>query len=196
MPESLRLLVRSVGPGPRMEHLRRLIRDHHDPRHELVIADDDVTFKRGNGVEFLELCRLGCFDLAQPGHALGSEKSFEFNRAAVLSRARLTTFVEVGPLVWMSQSAQEQLLPLDIGAGMGWGVDVLWRHKSAGLLRLGVIDGAAIVHHGSVAADYATKSEHNYLDEMLALVDATDVSELAQTIGRPWRSWRRTPPWS
>jgi hypothetical protein len=154
-----------------------------------------VTFKRGNGEHFLEICRLGGFDLAQPAHGLGSEKSFAFTRAAMLSRARRTTFVEVGPLVWMSARAQERLLPLEVGAGMGWGVDVLWSLQARGVLRLGVIDGAAIVHHGMVASGYAQEDERAFLALALARAEVSDVSELAQPLGRPWRSWRRTPPW-
>lgn len=195
VPGELAPLVRSIGPGGRMELLRGLIEAHHRPGDELLIADDDVTFKRGNGDEFLKICRAGDFDVAQPAHALGSERSFGFVRAAVLTRARPVNFVEVGPLVWMSPRAQALLLPLEVGAGMGWGVDVEWSLKASGTLRMGIVDGAALIHHRPVAANYPAEDERAYLHGVLARAGVSSVDELVRRAGKPWRSWRQRPPW-
>lgn len=195
VPDDLAAYVRSVGPGPRMPHLRRLIEEHHDRTNELIIADDDVTFSRGNGADFLTICRAGAFDLAQPSHGLGSVKSFDRMRSALLSRARIARFVEVGPLVWMSPRAQSILLPLDIGAGMGWGVDVRWASAAKGRLRLGLVDGAPMIHHGAVAASYDTQAESAYAKAAMAEHDVETVAELVGRPGPAWRSWRQRPPW-
>ncbi len=195
-PAALAPHVRSTGPGPRMVHLRRLIEENHARGNELIITDDDVTFHRGNGAEFLEICRAGGFDLAQPSHALGSIKSFEATRAAMLSRARLAAFVEVGPLVWMSPRAQSVLLPLEIGAGMGWGVDIRWSIVARGRLRLGLIDGAAIVHHGPVASDYTPHPERAFAEDVLAASGHSSMVDLVGKPGPSWGSWRQRAPWS
>ena len=69
----------------------------------LVVADDDLVFTRGSLVSLLDVCRRAGFDLAQPARS-DDNRMHEFNvaheitRARNLSRARLTTFVEIGPL--------------------------------------------------------------------------------------------------
>ena len=91
------------GPGMRLALLNELTAYVPDEGY-IVVSDDDVAFTQGSLPALVVLCDRARLDLAQPARSDGNLR-FEFNvahaitRPRRLSRVRLTTFVETGPLI-------------------------------------------------------------------------------------------------
>jgi hypothetical protein len=88
-----------------------------------------------------------------------------------------------------------QVFPFPVDARMGWGLDVLWTRFQQQGLRLGVVDATPMLHLGAVGVAYEGAYEYSALDAALAHVGVTGTEALTVNLGRPWRKWRRRPPW-
>ena len=108
--------------------------------------------------------------------------------------ARLTTFVESGPLVAVAPEWVERVTPLPVWRGMGWGLELEWIDLRAEGCRLGIVDATTVVHLAPVAQEYDTTALRARLREELAARGASDWGPLQQTLAT-WRPWRRRPPW-
>lgn len=187
----------SAGPGQRMELLARLVAGH-PPADDawVVIADDDVTFRwDADGRRFRSLAQFAGFNLAQPAHFPGSNHVYRLNAQHLVSIARTTHYVEVGPLLIASPSALEGMLPFPDDVGMGWGLDIEWSHL--GGLRLGVVDATPILHHGTVSSAYSASHEQEILDRYLVRHGLEDVRSFVDgRSGVAWRPWQSRPPWA
>lgn len=161
-----------------------------------MLFDDDVRFACRNPQDFFRIAERAQFDVAQPAHTAGSYATYPMTKARFLSVARQSEFVEVGPVVLFSPSATENILPFPPQFQMGWGLDVEWlRLERAGLLRLGVVDAAPIVHQGRVGRDYAQSVETELLGAILRAEGVTSVQELARDKGTKWSPWHCRPRW-
>ena len=191
-------LTVSTGPGMRMDLIADLLAGRDVARgRPVVIADDDVRFVQREGLQrFLTACDVGGLDIAMPAHHESSVHTFRVTRRRPWRTARLTSFVEVGPLVWLSTTALDEVLPFPPGSGMGWGVDVRWSVKGAGVLRLAVVDATPVRHLGAVGAAYGVDEAREQSDRMAASVGVDSAYDLAHDLGPVWRAWRRRPPWS
>lgn len=194
---SLEESTRSAGPGLRMPLLQALIDANPPrPRDYVLVFDDDVTFV-GDGLRaFPGLAARARLDVAQPAHAVGSLKTYRVNAFAPLSTARLTRYVEVGPVVLFSPRALPHVLPFPSWARMGWGVDVTWSALAAEGLRLGVVDATPVLHVGPVGTAYNTSDESDLLGRALAEAGVSSIDDIAQGMGQVWRPWRSAPPWT
>lgn len=186
----------SSGAGMRVPILQRLI-DEHPPRPNdwILIFDDDVVFLRNGARRFPEVALRAGLDLCQPGHAPGSVITFPMTSARFAAVARLTNFVEVGPVVLISPAAALQLLPFPSDVQMGWGLDIEWSQFKRRGLQLGVVDATPIRHLGSVGAMYNMQDERRILRLYLDRAGATSSYELAHDTGEVWRPWKKEPPW-
>jgi hypothetical protein len=187
--------TRSAGPGLRTPLLGDLItRFPPRPGDGVVIFDDDVYFSGKGGRRFPSLAASAGFDVAQPAHRRVGEGNFPALTVNHLSTARVTMFVEVGPVVFFSPRVLPQVLPL-ADFGMGWGLDVRWTRLRCSGFRFGVVDATPMVHTGKVGVDYATAPERETLNRELADLGARDVVDLVRTTGEVWRPWQSVPPW-
>ena len=173
--------TRGSGSGMRTTHLNALLADRDD-RAEVILCDDDIEFPGTSIRSFLRLARLARLDLAQPAHAAGSHYSHDVTRRRRWSIVRLTAFVEIGPVVYLSAAAAGTLLPMP-EVGMGWGLDVMWSDLVRQGHRLGVVDAVPVRHLGAVAADYRTDEEDERLHVLLAERGLADMSAIARTTG-------------
>ena len=114
------------GPGEKLPLLDEALERLGPPGGPVVLSDDDIAFERGDVVELVEVAARAGLGLAQPAHAAGSEVSHGITRAQPRSRARLTTFVESGPLRRDRPEWTDRVLPLPRERGMGWGLELDW----------------------------------------------------------------------
>lgn len=182
------------GPGGRLDLADVLYESAPVPPDTyVVVADDDVRVL-GYG-RFLRLMRRAAFDLAQPAHTRHlSHPSHAVTLRAPRSLARLTEFVEIGPLFAVAPSRRAEVLPFPAGLGMGWGLEADWYGLHRRGARLGIVDAAPLRHLGPVAVSYAQDAERAQLAERLAANGLQGLHEIHGTLAT-WRPWQRTPPW-
>ncbi|HEX6460180.1 MAG TPA: glycosyltransferase family 4 protein [Thermoleophilaceae bacterium] len=135
-------------PTPKYALLNRLLADENLADYDYVITtDDDIVLPAG----FLELflgvqARLG-FQLAQPARTANSHVDLPIviQQRGVL--ARLTLFVEIGPLVSFGRDIFDLVFPFDETNAMGWGFENVWSQllSERGLAQ-GIVDAVPIDH--------------------------------------------------
>ena len=122
----------------------------------LLVVDDDVVLPRRFLDAFL-LCaeRLG-LRLAQPAHRYRSHAAWPVTRRRPGAAARLTAFVEQGPVLALHADAVAALLPPP-QLQMGWGLDNHWSAVAAEHgWPIGVVDATPVRHLNPVAGGYAS----------------------------------------
>jgi len=159
------------------------------------VCDDDLVFTRGDVVDFVRLCKRAGLDLAQPAHSAGSSCFHAITGARVLSVARMTTFVEIGPVFVVAPEWHSRVLPFPDERGMGWGLELAWRRLGDEGCRLGIVDSVTVKHEGKIGAGYNMALYKQRAKHELAAIGATDWVELQHTIAI-WRPWQKTPPWT
>jgi hypothetical protein len=183
------------GPGMKFDLVNRLLEDTRpNPTQPVVVADDDAEFVRGDVASFLENMAAARLDLAQPAHVLRSNISHRITWRRPLSRARLTTFVEIGPLFAVTPEWRDRIMPFPQEIGMGWGLELDWMDLRADGCRLGIVDRTPIRHLSPFAAAYAPEDEIAKLTRLLDERGAPGWRGLRRTLGT-WRPWQRRPPW-
>ena len=183
------------GPGPRMRLLNRLCEGIPLSRVDhLVVCDDDVVFTRGNIAQLLSAVRRCGFGIAQPAHDARSHWSHEITVRRALTLARLTNFVEVGPVFVVSKEWLASVIPFPEAFGMGWGLDLVWSDLHEKGCRLGIIDAICIRHLGPVGKDYDVYAERKRLDSLLSARNPQSVNQM-QRCPAMWRFWQPKPPW-
>ncbi|MFJ6678208.1 hypothetical protein ACIQLK_03645 [Microbacterium sp. NPDC091382] len=158
----------------------------------LVIIDDDVVLPDGFLDLAIEVCERLDLALAQPAQTRFSNANWTVAKRRLLSVARRTRFVEIGPVTLIRADAARLLLPFPPDLRWGWGLDFQWAHlvERAGL-RMGVIDAAAVVHASrKVASTYSWDAAQEEGREYLRGVDhlPNDVAK-----GRGLRTYRLLP---
>jgi hypothetical protein len=154
-----------------------------------VVADDDVAFHDGNVVEFVWLCEMAGFDLAQPARVRGTHISHKVTEQCKRSRARLTTFVESGPLYVVGPRYRDRILPLPEHRGMGWGLAFDWYDLHREGVRLGILDELPMVHvTGRISYDY-----HDMNQRYKA--EAAERGHPHWETLQVWRTWQTHAPW-
>lgn len=182
------------GPGEKLPLVNETLSRSGFAARWTVVSDDDVHFRRGDVVRFVQLCERASFDIAQPARARGSNRSHDITTAIRLVRARRTTFVESGPLFAVGPRWRDRVLPLPNERGMGWGVELDWFDIVDAGCRLGIVDATVIEHLGNVGVDYDTGEIHSRLRAELAARGAEDWAPFQRTLAA-WRSWQPRPPW-
>jgi hypothetical protein len=143
--------------GGKFENLNRLLAaapplGEHD---WLLVVDDDVSLAPRFLDRHIALCeRLG-LDLSQPAQSMRSHAAWRVTRRRPLSLARITRYVEIGPVTAFTRPVAEALTPFP-ALRFGWGLDNHWgalaRERG---WRLGVIDALPVRHETrQVAAGY------------------------------------------
>jgi hypothetical protein len=185
------------GPGGRLDLLNALLASAPvDEDAYVVVADDDAAFALPGGyARFLRLVRRAAFDLAQPAHTRHfSNPSHPVTLRAPRSLARLTSFVEIGPVFAVGPAWRRSVLPFPEGLGMGWGLEADWYGLHRRGARLGIVDASPVRHLGAVGTAYPQGAEREQMAARLAANGLGGLHEIQRTLGI-WRPWQRTPPW-
>ena len=184
-----------AGPGTKFELVNRLLEERPPaPAAHVVIADDDAIFVRGSLVSFVAKAARAGLDLAQPAHVLWSNISHRITWMRPLSIARLTTFVEIGPIFCVSGAWRHRVVPFPEGLGMGWGLELQWMDLRKDGCRLGIVDSTPVRHLSRFATEYAPEEESARLTRLLEERGAPGWRGLRRTLAT-WRRWQNRPPW-
>jgi len=181
------------GPGGRCDLLNKLL-DVAPVEGAVVVSDDDYVFSRGNLPRLLDLIDRCQFALAQPSHNRASVSSYAFCRRRPWLRARLTNFVEIGPLVVIAEHCRRAFLPFPAGWGMGWGADLLWRDRALLGDRLGIVDDVSIQHLSPLGGGYSMADEGVRSRRLLDERGLTTVEQGQATLSY-WPRWSSRPSW-
>lgn len=183
------------GPGTKFELVNRLLASAPvaDDAY-VVVSDDDVWLPFGLR-SFLSLVRRAGLDLAQPAHTRHlSNLSHAVTLRARWSLARVTAFVEIGPVFVVSPAWRAAVLPFPEDVGMGWGLEADWYGLHRRGARLGIVDATPMRHLAPVAVSYEQGAERERMAERLAAAGLGGLHELQDTIAT-WRPWQPAPPW-
>jgi hypothetical protein len=113
----------------------------------LIVLDDDVDLPRGFLDRFLAGAQAAGLLVAQPAHRLRSHAAWPVTRRVAGATARVTTFVEIGPVTAFAQPTFGALLPFPGELQMGWGLDAHWSAIAAERgWPIGVVDATPIGH--------------------------------------------------
>ncbi len=193
IPDELAPHTVGSGPGQRLPLLNRILGSLGAPASWLVVSDDDVAFERGDVVALQRVCRRGGLDLAQPART-DTRVDHPITSARPRSRARRTSFVEIGPLFAVGPAWRDRIVPFPEERGMGWGLELDWFELERDGCALGIVDAVRVRHEGTPGGDYDFAGEVRRVHAELAArgLEWSDV----QLVRGTWRPWRRTPPWT
>jgi hypothetical protein len=188
------------GSGPKLSLLNETLARTDADEGWIVVSDDDVVFTRGDLPAFVAFCRHAGFDLAQPARS-DDNSTHEFNvahpitRARRLSKARATTFVEIGPLFAIGPRWRDRIVPFPGERGMGWGLELDWFDLQRDGCRLGIVDSIRVEHVGTPGADYDFELEADLMHRELAERGFAGWDDVERVLA-VWRPWQRVPPWA
>jgi len=113
----------------------------------VLITDDDVVLPEHFVSEMLKITKFFGAEIAQPALTLDSYHSHKVTIQQKNTWARITNFVESGPVVLMSKIAFNYLTPFSKENPMGWGMDDEWsmiaQKRGWPLL---IVDSCAVQH--------------------------------------------------
>lgn len=190
---SLRQWTVGSGPGDKFALIYSLLAEHPPgPRDHVVVADDDVVLTRGDLADLLQLQWQAGLDLVQPGHDRRGHPNYGLTVARPLSRARATSFVEIGPLFAVTPGRRGEVVGALRGAGMGYGVEQLWWELRPSL-RMGVIDEVKMRHLSPAGSAY---DNDQLASDMRASWTKRGVTAIQpQECYGTWHAWQRLPSW-
>jgi hypothetical protein len=143
VPNSLRPYTKEVAKGKKFALLNTLSRYVIDCDY-IIVTDDDIAMPSGFFPGYLETVLKHRFDLAQPALTKTSHFSHQITVQQQCA-ARLTTFVEIGPMFSMKKEFFHNNLPFP--ATMGHGLDYWWSvYSSVRGYRMGIVDEFAVEH--------------------------------------------------
>jgi len=113
----------------------------------LFVFDDDVEIPPSFVDQYLQVVDKRRYVLSQPARTHASFIDHYFVSQLFGIESRQTRFVEIGPVTCIHNSAYHLLLPFDLRAPMGWGLDFHWPTiLSNNNLKMGIIDQIPIEH--------------------------------------------------
>ncbi len=149
--------TRGSGPLPRSLAFNRLL--PHAKETDLVLfVDDDVRLEDDFLSRYLAIVKALGASVAQPARAEGSSVSHEITRRRPGRWARLTDFVEIGPVFSMSREFLRKVTPFPESNPMGWGLEAQWSAVAqADGDRMAIVDACPVDHSfRPVGAKYST----------------------------------------
>jgi hypothetical protein len=113
----------------------------------VVITDDDIQLPDGFVDQFLGITRRLGLALSQPARTESSYIDHPIVTRQRGAQARVTQFVEIGPVFCIHHTAFPWLFPFDPISPMGWGYENVWsfRMRAHGL-KMGIIDACPVEH--------------------------------------------------
>jgi hypothetical protein len=180
------------GPGLRLTLLNRL----HSALPAafdgyVAISDDDYLFARGRLETAVGVAVAAGLGLSGVSHDHRSQVSHAFTYGRALSLARLTSFVEIGPLVIVAPEWRHRILPLPEEYGQGHGLDAAWPELRREGCRMGLIDAALIRHLNPPQV----VNEGRGVELFHSMLVDRGGYRAALTNEAVWRPWQPAPPW-
>jgi hypothetical protein len=180
--------------APRFDLVRKLVSECAADTDILVI-DDDVRWSRGTPSDLVALAQHADLALAQPSHTFVSYTSHPITVAQPGICVRETTFVEIGPVLFVRADQRELLLADNVAEGMGYGTELAWQALlAAKQLRMGIVDSVRISHLRPIGAGYDIDEHRALSDQRLTDAGFAGWNEAQRTLSR-WWWWQATPPW-
>jgi len=180
------------GHGRKFDLVDAMAREQPpDPDEWLVVADDDIRLVRGDLARFVAIADAAGFDLAQPALDRRGKVTSGITVSRPLTRARLTSFVEFGPVFAIRPAVRDVVTATFAGSGLGWGLRRVW-HSLEPPLRLGIVDEVRVLRRN--APDDEAEAAEARLEmyrtwERHGLVDG----QQPEYTYRSWRAWQRIP---
>lgn len=119
----------------------------------IFLSDDDILLPEGFVDRYMEIVLEHRFDLSQPARSHDSFIDHPFTEKIDGIKARLTRYVEIGPVVCFSRRAFELVFPFPEFPPSGWGFDFVWpliMEKEG--YKMGIIDHLPCVHNLRIPA--------------------------------------------
>jgi hypothetical protein len=192
VPESLERWTVGSGPGTKFALLNALLEGCAADQY-VIVADDDIVFKRGSLRDLVTLGARAEFGLFQATHARHSYWSYRITKRFRLAMARETAFVEIGPLFVIAPAWRSAFLPFPDDIGMGWGLELEWLKVHQQGCRFGVVDDVSLVHLGPLGETYDVTEEDERLEQREREIGVS-LGEM-QRNESIWYRWQSTPPW-
>ena len=191
------LAERTVGRGAGSKYvlLNRLRRTVTRQGGPLVLVDDDVELVHGSLSWLAGIAGHARLDVYQPAHTYDSVVSWRLTYRRPATVARVTDFVEEGPLSVLEPRAQQVLLPLPEDVPMGGGIDFAWRRLHGSDLRFGVVDAVTFRHLRPLGGTYERRLGMATLEQELARGGVEGDPQHAMSTLGAWRAWQRRPGW-
>jgi hypothetical protein len=156
--------------GGKFQNLNVLLAQAPERRPDwTIVVDDDVVFPDAFLDRFLGICEAFALDLAQPAQTLRSHSAWKVTRRRPAALARITRFVEIGPVTAFRRAPAAKLLPFP-ELRFGWGLDLHWAALALERgWRLGVVDAVPVRHEArTVAAGYPRREAEQEAARFLA----------------------------
>jgi hypothetical protein len=196
--------MKGVAPNPEVAAVTSLCLSDYLPKWQVVnelispndfdrfdyfaVCDDDIRIGSGFIDCFISEQQALDFALAQPARTWRSFTDHDIVRRRLFTRARQTSFVEGGPLVFFRSDFFNSVYPFSLESPMGWGYDLTWpitaRDKG---LSIGIIDSVPVDHSLRARNSlYSYRIEVDRMARYLSTRPHVDASEFA----RPLRTYR------
>lgn len=148
LPRTQHIASQSLDKEEKFKILNRMINEVNLPDYEyLFIFDDDIEMRPGFIDQYLRVVEKRQYSLSQPARTHASYVDHYFVSQLLGIESRQTHFVEIGPVTCIHKSAFHLLLPFDLRAPMGWGLDFNWPTiLNKNNLIMGIIDQVPIEH--------------------------------------------------
>ncbi|MBV0888059.1 hypothetical protein KTQ54_05825 [Komagataeibacter oboediens] len=123
----------------------------------VIVTDDDVDLPPRFLDMFIPLCEIMKLKISQPAHRYHSYTSFTFNYRKWNSIARVTRYVEDGPVTAFHRDALAYLFPFP-ELRWAWATDILFCHEAHKRNHnVGIVDYTAIEHLKPAGNDYSVR---------------------------------------
>ncbi len=176
--------------GGKFANLNRLLEASAPDADWVLILDDDVRLPARFLDRLIGAAEALRLDLCQPAQTRRSDPPWPVTRRRG-DLARITRFVEIGPVCLLSREMLAEISPFD-EAGMGWGLCLHWAAvaERSGR-RLGIVDALPVRHEtrptagaydaaDAKAAAHSFLASHDHIDRGAASEVLSVVSELPE----------------
>ena len=159
-PANLASVTRGVGMQPKWTIMTRLMSSIPPDFDYVLFFDDDIILAPNFVRDFFPIVQRMGAELAQPALTRDSFFSHQITLQDPTATARMTNFVESGPLVCMTRRFYELAQPYhDPISPLGWGYEAAWSdlgQKHA--LPLAIIDRCPVRHTRPVGHTYSMQT--------------------------------------
>lgn len=152
----------------KFQNINAALKDYElDSFDWLIVTDDDIKIRPNFVDTFLYLADLQALKICMPAHCFESYMGYAITQRHWNSLARVTHFVECGPLTAFHRNVFSFCLPFP-ETRWAWGIDVVWSEQArARNYQVGIIDACPIKHLRPVAESYDNRAAREEAEEFL-----------------------------
>ena len=162
-------ITRGQGLHPKWPLMLRMMSEASADFDYVLFFDDDIVLPPGFVADYFATVGACGADLSQPALTHDSHTSHAITRQEPDTLARITNFVEVGPLVCMTRRFYQLALPFfDPISPLGWGYEAQWSHlaQTHGL-KIAIVDRCPVRHTRPVGANYSPRAAYRQMQQYL-----------------------------